>query len=364
MQQGILISQAKGSASYNTHTMWEVESSPGSQRVDMERLEHAWRQVVSRHPCLRTIFVENVTANESFHQVVLKNIEVKVAKRQWESKSLELHHLCGELNGQAQPPLQFTIYEAENGRVFSSLNISHLVMDGLSIDNIVRDILLAYDDRLPPAPASSYGDYISLVRGQTDTKSLQFWKVRLADLEPCLFPRLEVGSEMKKELRSMRSMIPPSQAKRLWEFCEKENYTMATLFQLAWAIVLQSYVGTDDVCFGYLVCSRDVPLPGIEDLVGAFSNVLVCRTDLSKVDSISSALESMQTDALMCLEHEFCSLGDVHNALGVPALFNTIISYQRHEVSKVAVKSSIEFEKIGEYDPSEVRRLCALAVMN
>ncbi|KAH8757073.1 hypothetical protein BGZ57DRAFT_802778, partial [Hyaloscypha finlandica] len=348
MQQGILISQAKGSASYNTHTMWEVESSPGSQRVDMERLEHAWRQVVSRHPCLRTIFVENVTANESFHQVVLKNIEVKVAKRQWESKSLELHHLCGELNGQAQLPLQFTIYEAENGRVFSSLNISHLVMDGLSIDNIVRDILLAYDDRLPPAPASSYGDYISLVRGQTDTKSLQFWKVRLADLEPCLFPRLEVGSEMKKELRSMRSMIPPSQAKKLWEFCEKENYTMSTLFQLAWAIVLQSYVGTDDVCFGYLVSGRDVPLPGIEDLVGAFSNVLICRTDLSKVDSISSALGSMQTDALMCLEHEFCSLGDVHNALGVPALFNTIISYQRHEVSKVAVKSSIEFEKIGD----------------
>jgi amino acid adenylation domain-containing protein/non-ribosomal peptide synthase protein (TIGR01720 family) len=364
MQQGILISQAKGSASYKTHTMWEVESSPGSQRVDMERLENAWRQVISRHPCLRTIFVENITANESFHQVVLRNVEGKAARRQWDSKSLELHHPYGELNGQAQIPVQFTIYEAENGRVFSSLNISHLVMDGLSIDNIVRDILLAYDDRLPPAPVSSYGDYISILRDQTDTNSLQFWKVRLADLEPCFFPRLEVSSEVKREQQSMRSIFSPGEAKKLLEFCEKENFTISTLFQLAWAIVLQSYVGTDDVCFGYLVSGRDVLLSGIEDLVGAFSNMLICRADLSKMNSVSSALESMQTDVLMSLEHEFCSLGEVHNALGVPALFNTIMSYQRHEVSKVAVKSSIEFEKIGEYDPSEVRGQYTLAAMN
>ena len=75
-------------------------------------------------------------------------------------------------------------------------------------------------------------------------------------------------------------------------YCASLGITLSTLLQFAWAMVLRTYTGADDVLFGYLASGRDVPVPHIEQAVGAFINMLVCRMHLPADTEIDEALDT------------------------------------------------------------------------
>lgn len=354
LQQGILLSQAKSPSLYVTETIWMVEKAPGTQRIEITRIAAAWEAVVTRHASLRTIFIEQNASEVTFLQAVLKNPRLRIKHGDW--------------NGPGPPPLganiapykpgdllhTFTIYQGDGNKVFCSLKISHALMDGLSIDNIVHDILQAYDGKLPRQPPIALEEYFIYVQEQPRAPALQYWKARLYGAEPCHLPKLNRSANPYSTTQVLRSVIKESDATCLWTFCETHGITMSTLAHFGWSLVVQAFTGSTDILFGYPASGRDIPIMGIEAAVGAFANLLVCRIKLDSTSTIVEMLNSLQSQMMVDREHQFLSLGDIQHALEMPRpLFNSILSYQKHELSRVAAKSSIEFEKMGESDPSE-----------
>ncbi|OAL51558.1 acetyl-CoA synthetase-like protein [Pyrenochaeta sp. DS3sAY3a] len=360
MQEGLLLSQTKDSGFYAAATLNEIQAPNGS--LEWESVAAAWREVVQRHPALRTIFLENVGAKDSlYNQVVLKNIEANIVhltcKDEAEAiKLIEEKRSISYNNGQC-PNHRFTICTTADKRMFCSLEISHAIMDGHSMSMLVSDLRKACEGQLRP-DGPPYSDYIAWLLKQPQDASLEFWKSYLGGSEVCSFPVLNDGKSVEKELVSIRMDMTSLKLSDLQGFCNTHGITLSNVFHTAWALTLSCYIGSDDVTFGYLTSARDSDeVHGVENMAGPIINTLVCRVKLNDGSRcLLDILQDVQRDYMEAMPHRHIALADVQHTLGLSgaSLFNTALSYRRlpqeppKDTSRVQI---LETRPI--YDPTE-----------
>ncbi|KAI1861959.1 uncharacterized protein JN550_010590 [Neoarthrinium moseri] len=367
MQQGLLVSQNLANQSlYEYCHVMEVKAVGLNPIIDAERYAHAWSEVVQRHSALRTMFIQSVSEDGLFDQVVLKAVESNTVVT--ECLEENVYDVFAAQKAVAltdrRPPHRLTICRVAADRLICQLQINHAIIDGGSIANLVRDFVQAYNGSLPEQLSFTYSDYIGYIQSRDTEEDLGFWKNYLGGQTPCLIPNLAELEELAKAENKIQSFdieITPSLA-TLKEFCERSNITLVNLFQVAWGMVLRTFTDSPDVCFGYLSSGRDAPLPGIEDGVGAFLTMLVCRLDLDDGVTLSDALQRAAEDFANSMPRQHCGLASIQHALGVgrDPLFNTILSFNRYDlldtqsnVQDEKDETSIEINSISTQDPTE-----------
>ena len=356
MQQGLLLSQLKNPEYYAYQLVFEVRSTATKATVETGRLAEAWQAVVRRHPMLRTVFIDSICQDGLMDQAVIKQI---TARTTWlecdEAEALAVLTEQQPINcREVQPPHQLTLCKTSRGRVFCKLEISHAVSDGTSMPILLRDLAQAYEGRtVKEETGPLYSDYLAYVQSGSQEGDLNYWKAYLADIEPCHFPPLNDGGKEFKKLQSLDLNL--TQGSELQAFCTKNGLTLSNVLQLVWALVLRCYTGSDEVCFGYLASGRDVPVPGIQDAVGVFINMLICRMNLMPGVQLSQALKQVQADYVNSMTHQHCSLADVQHELRLSgtSLFNTAFSFQRRSGSGDLTGNALLFDVLEAHDPSE-----------
>jgi amino acid adenylation domain-containing protein/non-ribosomal peptide synthase protein (TIGR01720 family) len=358
MQQGLIISQDTASDEYYQyyHTL-AVTPTKAGETVDVARLENAWKSVVHRNSSLRTVFIRSVGRDGLYDQVVLKEVTPRTVHVKGEKSDADILFQTQEAIGYRgnEPPHRFTICETSTGEAFCKLDINHAIIDGESIANLLGDLILAYDGKLPAKPGFLYSDYISFTRSRPVDLALDFWKQHLADVQPCLVPSLAYLEDSKEEKKlgyvELDCGVPMA---LMSKFCSEHNVTLVNVFQVAWALTLRAWTELDQVCFGYLSSGRDAPLPGIEEGIGAFLTMLVCRVDLEGTVTLEDALQTAADDFIQSLPNQYCGLAAIQHALkfGTQPLFNTVMSFHR-EYSGSQAEHDIAIEGIHGHDPTE-----------
>ncbi|KAH8805465.1 peptide synthetase [Xylogone sp. PMI_703] len=354
MQQGLLISQNRGSGLYEySHTLEVVSKT--AEPVNIDRLKAAWQKVVQRHSALRTVFFQSVGTDGVYDQLVLKNANGRIASFNCEKEEVEeaFKSLPPISFDDIEPPHRFSVCQTSTGQVLCKLEFNHTIVDGASLPVILQDFILAYDNMVSERPGPLYGDYISYLQSLPKGMGLKYWKEYLKDLEPTYLPLLE-ASEKDPKLIELPVDLGISPA-TLQEFCAKNGLTLSNIFQVAWGLVLRAHTGLDDVSFGYLSSGREAPVAGIESAVGPFITMLVCRLILTGTNSVSQVLQTVQEDFLQSLPHQHCSLADIQHVLNLSGepLFNTVMSFQKGEESKSLDNASISIDGLTGYDPTE-----------
>jgi amino acid adenylation domain-containing protein/non-ribosomal peptide synthase protein (TIGR01720 family) len=331
MQQGLLLSRSKDTSYYAVQGTYEVKMRI-SGSVDVDRLADAWQMVVNRHAALRTVFLESLSSEGLYDQVVLKNVVIDTPLLRCKEESEVLTTLSNQTPmsyDDGRPPHRFSICQTSTGRVFCMLELSHTIMDGASMSIIFRELGLAYANQLPNSQRPLYSSFIAYLQNQSDEAGLGYWKSYLADLEPCHFPLLNDGITVSKQLRSLR--LDFEELPKLQSFCDSNGLTLSNAFHTAWSLTIRSYSGCEDACFGYLTSGRDAAIPGAEAVVGPFINMLVCRAKLLGSTSLIEVLNQVQQDYMDSLPYRHTSLAEVQHALRLSgtALFNTCLSYRK-----------------------------------
>lgn len=357
MQTALLTSQAVDPSLYAVRYIWEIMPS-STAKPSIDCVIEAWKRVVAQNPMLRTTFIQTVPfsgKNTSVHsQVVLRNFEpaVDICDPSKFPVGQPQDHL------QNGPPHHLTLCE-KNGNIMAQLDISHALIDGTSVNILLDAMIKAYDGKISPAAnQDSYAHYVDYLRDQDLDTSRAFWKTHLAGVEPCQFPVLrKFIDNSKKDDRKLEYLdFAYDNSKRLHSLCTSTGTTAASVFKLAWALLLKAYTGNNAPCFGYLASGRDLPIHGIEQSIGPFINMLVCRISLEKGEEmVENVLRAAHEDYASCLEHQVCSLVDIIRQLnlGGEKLFNSVMSVQRH-LPLGTSNSSIEFRSVYAEDPSEV----------
>lgn len=357
MQTALLASQAMDPSLYAVRYIWEVVPK-SDVTPSIDRVIEAWKRIVAQNPMLRTTFIQTVPfrgKNTSvYSQVVLKDFEPAV-------------DMCDPSEfpvGQPQdylqdgPPHHLTLCEKDDN-VMAQLDISHALIDGTSVNILLDQMIKAYDGKATPhADQDCYAHYVDYLCDQDLDASRTFWKTHLAGVEPCQFPVLRtfIDSSGKDDRKLEYLDFTYDNSKRLHSLCTSTGTTAASVFKLAWALLLKAYTGNNAPCFGYLASGRDLPIQGIEQSIGPFINMLVCRISLEKGEEVvEDVLKAAHEDYASCLEHQVCSLVDIIRQLnlGGEKLFNTVMSVQRH-LPPGTSESSIELQSVDAEDPSEV----------
>ncbi|KAI7968920.1 hypothetical protein EIK77_007615 [Talaromyces pinophilus] len=355
MQRGLLISMTRDVSFYAARGTYEVKTDNRSS-IDAQLLAKAWQQVVDRHAMLRTVFVENLSSEDLYSQIVLRkyacSTKILRCTNEDDVETVLDNH---PMQSDRQKPLhQFTVCVTETGKVFCRLEISHVIMDGMSISIMLRDLERAYSGGLPNVPKPLFSSFVSYLQAQPKVSAMNYWKSYLSGVEPCHMPVLNDGSSSTRKYSTLR--LDFKKLDLLQSTCEKHGLTIANALHAAWALTLRCYTGSDDVCFGYLLSERDIPLDMIEDTVGPMINMLACRVNMSSETVLMRLVEGIQADYMESAPYKHISLADVQHGLNLSgtALFNTCLSYRKLPSVEPAQKPAIQFSECGGlHDPTE-----------
>jgi non-ribosomal peptide synthetase component F len=164
--------------------------------------------------------------------------------------------------------------------------------------------------------------------------SIQFWKEKLLDVQPCHFSRLVSGPIVTVEWQttSIDLQIP---FQRLHDFARFYKVDKSTILRVAWGVLLRTFLGVQDVCFGYRTSGRDMPIIGIESAVGPFSRVLVYRMRALADQTVVQLLRDAEIERRKALQHQHVHVSMIEHELGTKGkrLFNTCVSFGYEDVS-------------------------------
>ncbi|WP_375771706.1 amino acid adenylation domain-containing protein [Archangium gephyra] len=291
-------------------------------------LEEALRLLLSRHPALRTTF----SSHEGRPQPHLQPLPSRVLHVESSSDSLLPSRLRQEVERpfslEHGPLFRFFLWQVEPQRHVLLLVFHHLLVDGLSLALLLRELgeahaslLQGQQPSLPPVRLD-YSDIASWQRSPSvqarEDSQLSFWKQYL-DGAPRLLqlptdrPRPPVSSG--KGGSTPRLPLSPSLSRALGSLCRQHQVTPFMALFSAFASLLHRYCGQDDVCVGTPVGGRTHP--STEDVVGLFTNTLVLRSRLAPASSFSSLLSHVRASSLEAFSHQDVPFDRLVSHLGV-----------------------------------------------
>lgn len=363
-QRGILLSQMRDSSSYAPHFIWEVH---GDTSIDPDRLAAAWRQVVAQQPALRTAFRPNLSTDGQFDQVIFRAVEPPLVLLRGVDNAEDSSGVPAVLDRATATkvtrhdgyavPYQLTICTDQTGHVFCRLDINHAIIDATSVSVLERDLCRAYDEA--PGirePNGAYQNYIAFVQQQPQEPAREYWKSYLEGIQPFTLPGPRTNTSDGHTADSLQPIefTPPHRGSDIVSFCRTTDWTASNLLYFAWALTLGTFTRADDIFFGTLTSGRLIPVPGIEEAVGQFSNMSVSRVRLTPDLSLDDVALNLQESYAQVLSYQTFPFVEIARAAGVSLdeLASTAINVQyASQADLPQEKSSIRLAEVKGIDP-------------
>lgn len=357
LQDGILISQMTSSEVYRVECVFEMSSASPLPAVDLRRLEAAWSEVVLQHAALRTIFTPSARHGAMFDQIVLKNIRPETLHcgtfTSVDDATAALSSLPAAVFSSGRPAHRLSTALAATGNILCKLEISHAVIDGISLYLVCNALSRARNGQPAKKHRADFASYIAYLQDNPRDKAMAYWTDLLRGIQPCVFPSLVDQPDVENTMKTVSVDLDLPEVKR---FCRGQGITVATLLKAAWCVVLRGYTMAEDVCFGYLVSGRDVPIVGMKSVVGPLISLIVCRAKFDELKTGRDLLEFLKRQLGNSMENKDVSLAEVQHAVapGKRGLFNTLLSVM-YEVQKGAnAEGDVEVSVKSSHAPTEV----------
>ncbi|MEA2665805.1 MAG: hypothetical protein QOI11_2749 [Candidatus Eremiobacteraeota bacterium] len=335
-QYPIYLEQRKNerSVQYNISVIIEL---PGD--LDEARFAAAWETVVARHEALRLLF----ELADRPVQRVLDRVERRLVLRRGEPVASELVQPFDLDDG----PLWRASLHAEGGRRWFFLDVHHLVVDGSSFAQLVRELDALYrGEALPPA-AHQYRDFVTWSEEGAGAALRQahepFWTACFAGWSnPCDLPTDFTRPDRRTIASSILEFdIERGRAAALRELAAAHGCTTFEVLGTVYALFLSAVTGGHDLTFGVPSSAKDVS--GLDGTVGMFVNTLCMRVTLDPQDTVAAVLSRFAATARAAFEYQAFTLSDLTAVAGARqtpgrnALFDTMLGLQLQNMLRVTL---------------------------
>ncbi|KAI2602008.1 hypothetical protein GGR54DRAFT_558804 [Hypoxylon sp. NC1633] len=327
IQQNILTNQSLIPGSSNAQMIFDLDTSDGP--VDISRICAAWLQILERHSALRTVFSPSVSRDGLYDQIVLQSHSPNMLFL--ESDSVEeamasIDNLPPLPLNEGIPWHRLVVCQVA-GKTFLKLEASQAVCDTASMTILFSELeRLYFHDQAPSVSEVSYYEYAQCLK--TTACSLDFWREHLHGVQPCRLPTLVSKRAVRSEWETTSVNLKVS-CENLKSFADNYKIDVSTVLRVAWALLLRTYAGTDNVCFGFRISGRDLPVEGLGGAVGSFSTTLTSRLAIPSGGSIAHLLLDAEEERRRVVHHQHVPLARIEHELKVKGghLFNTCLSF-------------------------------------
>jgi amino acid adenylation domain-containing protein len=304
IQQHMLQRQALEPWYYRVRGTWVLEkAAKSSSAVDTERLMLAWREVVSYHSTLRTVYTYSNDLHK-FIAVVLRNVNPSVARLQASDKTTS-QSLCKDTES-LTPPHRMVLLEMSDGAVECQFEFSHAIIDAASRSIVLQHLADAYEGTIHQRSfeAPSYWEYLNHVQSEASDSSVT---------TKSLAPSGAVAA-LPFEL--------PQPGTSILETCMANEITVSSFFMTAWAIVLSRQLGNQFVSFDYVLSDRSVDIAGIESAVGLFIRLPACKIAIAPDTPVVELARQIHAQRTRVSESENCLPSKSTATQGLATLVN------------------------------------------
>ncbi|CAM3620180.1 non-ribosomal peptide synthetase [Smaragdicoccus niigatensis] len=351
LQFGLLFHSIYDTDAADAYTVQAILTLSGT--VDAHRLQRAAQALVDRNDNLRAGFVET---DDGPRQIILSHAnvgwsEVDLRTQPDPDKRAHMLHRHIEVDAATRfdltspPLLRLTLVRMSDDECKLLLTNHHLILDGWSTPLIVQQLIALYaadgSDRMLP-PARSYKSYLSWLGEQNLEESLSTWKEALSGIDnptravPTL-DRTEVSQGFE-----LATKLSAADTTALQQLSKTLGITVNTTIQVAWALNMATLTGRMDVVFGNTVSGRPAQLAGVEEMVGMFINSLPVRVRLDPSETVTELLIRVQKEQADLLDHQYVGLSDIHRAVGLPELFDTLTVFESYPIDTGALAAAFD----------------------
>ncbi|MBU2713154.1 non-ribosomal peptide synthetase, partial [Zooshikella harenae] len=356
MQQGLLMHSSMDEAS----GMYMCQLQLVFEGLNVQRFKQAWEQLVARHDILRTGFVE-VSSGELV-QVVHQQVKLPWQKRDWQQvepdqQTRQLNELLKQERTTPfaldNPPLmRFALVQETDSCCRFIWTNHHALLDGWCLPMVFEEVLAHYQAlskneaaKLPSVVP--YRRYIDWLSKQSKAEAKAYWQSYLASfITPTqlgLFNEQAAQDAVGSDAE-LSCLLSSQLSHQLRQLAKQTQVTLSTVMQGAWALLLSWYSGDPEVVFGCTRSGRNIPLPGVEQMMGLFINSLPVRV---AVDDLSQSLKNwLQAIHFSQKDHDrFChsALTDIQQWSDLSpglALFNTLVVVENYPVDKALTQDN------------------------
>ncbi|KAI9724316.1 MAG: NRPS [Candelaria pacifica] len=307
LQEAMLSTLDAANTAYYNHLIFNVHG-------DVARLKACWEDLISRHGILRTCFKITAHPRYAYAQVVLTQHQPS-----WVVVETTPDRLDGVIKDQVkvksgsiqeyEPPYAFTVVATAESNVLI-LSMHHALYDGGAMSTMFEEVELAYW-RQPLPAITPFDKFLGYMDALDLEEADRFWGEHLQQFQPSHFPNVIDKSSFFRRALTGTSSIRYTSTRSLTQVedaCKRLGVSLLSVSQSAWARLLSSYLGEDDICFGNVVSGRTILLEDVERIVGPCFNTLPVRVRLNEQMTNMALMESLQLINADSLPYQFLPL--------------------------------------------------------
>ncbi|WP_431236964.1 amino acid adenylation domain-containing protein [Mycolicibacterium aichiense] len=304
-------------------------------QLDHDRLNQAIQSVATRHPHLAARFsqqfAEPVQIIPADPVVPWRYVDL-TGTEDLDAQLAELytHERIAVCELTDQPAFRAALIRTAADEYQLVLTNHHIVLDGWSLPLLLGEMFASYyGQRLPPAPP--YRRFVSWL-GARDLEAARLaWGEVLAGFDT---PTLVGASGQVGLGRREVASFPVSEqiTRALGELARSCKTTVSTVLQAAFAQLLMSMTGQQDVAFGTTVSGRPDEVFGADSMVGLLINTVPVRATVNAATSTEDLLDQLQSFYTQTLDHQHLALSEIHRVTGQDHLFDTFFVYENYPI--------------------------------
>ena len=305
-----------------------------------EKINATFTQLIDRHEALRTVF--DLVGGEPVQMIKpARNAAVQYYK----SQAVEVEKLIFSF---LQPfdlkvnAFRVGLIEVSNTHHVLMVDMHHIISDGLSIQQFIKEFIQLYNGaNLAPIQTSykAFATWQNERFGSNDMAQLEtFWlnqfKGSLPTLDfPTDYPRPNRQSFEGETLHFELSKDLTDQLKTL---AKEKTVSLYMLFLAAYNILLAKYSGQDDIIIGSPTAGRNHS--ALKEVIGVFVNTIALRNQPNSNLNFDAFLETVKQNTLEALEHQDYQFETLLEQLALKRdlsrnpLFDTLFSFQHEPV--------------------------------
>lgn len=366
LQQGLYFHTQLGSGAAGLDVYLVQHKLTVHSDVDAEALQAAGDALLRRHPSLRAGFAHeglaeplafiaahcSMPVNELDYSALTTTEQNEALEKLTEQQVIDGFDLA------APPLIRMVLVRLGPERCLISLVHHHILTDGWSQTLLLEDLFTLYGSALRNGPAhidegelpatADYSEYLAWVAGQDREEAMQIWRERLAGLagptlvEPASLITPPVLSE------SVGFGLSVAESDAIKTLARHASVTLSTVLSYAWAQVLRSITGNDDVVFGTTVSGRPAELENVERMVGLLMNTIPVRISIRPEQTLAQQLSEVMAGQAAVMPAHHLELSFVQQAAGQQALFDTLYVFRNLPVDEEEQNATFAEHKISE----------------
>lgn len=291
---------------YNTPQAMIIEG-----RIDIAKIENAFKKLVKRHESLRTSFeIVNGQPVQKIHQEIDFEIDYQISDAKNFKIKDQIREFVKPFDLSQVPLLRIRLVKL-SGSIEKHLflfDMPHIVTDGTSMSILVRELVELYQGKELDELRIQYKDFAvwqnEWLTAEKNKELEEYWFDQFSNEIPILdFPTDNPRPKVRSFAGdSVELIIDKDMTQNIRSYTQKTDTTLYMFLLAAFNVLLSKYSGQEDIIVGSPIAGRSNA--DVSNIIGIFINTLALRNYPKADKTFTEFLGEVKARALQAYENQ------------------------------------------------------------